>query len=340
MSVQTSSSVKRRGQYSVALDNVRFLSRATVVGPKEGQGLLGRYFDEVETNEMAGENTAEKAERYYLNRAIQLTLQKAGIDASKVHYLIAGDLLNQIISSNFTARQTGIPFLGIYNACATFAEGLGLGSIIIDGSFADTVMVAVSSNYLSAERQYRYPIELNIQRKDCNQMTVSGAGACLLARDGTGPRISLVTFGRVIDYGLKDVNDMGSAMAPAAFDTLIRHLTDTNQNIGDYDLILTGDLGKVGSKMFRVLAKEAGLTLGNTHMDCGCMLFKPQQNAYAGGSGAACSAIVILGYILSEMENTKYHKVLILPTGSLHSPLSYQQKESIPCIAHAITLEM
>ena len=196
-----------------------------------------------------------------------------GVRPEDVNYFLAGDLLNQLITSNFVAHSLGIPFYGLFNACATIAEGLALGAALVDGGFADRVLVGASSHYQTAERQYRYPIELNVQRKPTNHWTTTGAGAALLARDGAGPRLTLHTAGRVIDYGLKDVNDMGSAMAPAAADTLLRHLADTGRHVGDYDLILTGDLGRQGSKMFRMLVKEVGITLGGKHKDGGVMMF-------------------------------------------------------------------
>lgn len=342
MSVQTPvlPATKRRGRYTVALDQVRIAGRATVVGPREGAGQLGEFFDHIETDYMANQTSAEKAERHYLETATEMALQQTGITADDIDYFLSGDLLNQIITSSFAARKLGTPFYGLFNACATIGAGLSLGAMLVDGGFANRVMVAASSHYQSAERQYRYPIELNIQRKATNQWTVCAAGAAILAREGAGPRIALATTGRVIDYGLTDVNDMGSAMAPAAADTLLRHLEDTGQHIGQYDLIITGDLGAHGSKMFRMLMQEAGITLGNKHQDCGALIYKPQQQPGAGGSGAGCSTAVILGWVLRELENTRYRRVLALPTGALHNPLTYQQRDTMPCICHAVALEM
>lgn len=337
--ITPATAAKRVGNFTVAFDQVRIAGRAAVVGPHEGKGNLTAYFDHIAADPMWGESSAERAERHYLRTACRLALEAAGVRPEDVNYFLAGDLLNQLITSNFVAHSLGIPFYGLFNACATIAEGLALGAALVDGGFADRVLVGASSHYQTAERQYRYPIELNVQRKPTNHWTTTGAGAALLARDGAGPRLSLHTAGRVIDYGLKDVNDMGSAMAPAAADTLLRHLADTGRHLGDYDLILTGDLGRQGSKMFRMLVKEAGITLGGKHKDGGVMMFKPEQQAGAGASGAACSATVIFGYAIKEMERGRYRRVLCLPTGSLHSPLSYQQGESIPTISHAVVLE-
>lgn len=341
MSVQTPTLTgsKRIGEFTVAIDRVHIAGRGTVVGPGEGQGPLAGYFDQIEKDGMCGEFCPERAERHFLRTAARLAMESAQVRPEDIQYFLSGDLLNQLVTSNFVAHNIGIPFYGLFNACATIAEGLALGSMLIEGGFAQRVLVGASSHYQSVERQYRYPIELNVQRKPTNHFTTTGAGAAVLAAEGTGPRITLHTAGRVMDYGLKDVNDMGSAMAPAAADTLLRHLTDTNQTIGDYDLVLTGDLGSQGTKMFRLLMKEAGITLGEKHKDGGMMMFKPQQQPGAGASGAACSATVILGYVLKEMENTRYRRVLCLPTGSLHSPLTYQQGDSIPTICHAIALE-
>ena len=330
---------KRVGKYTLAIDQVRIAERAAVVGPREGAGPLGPCFDQVEDDHMAHQPTPEKAERYFLKQAVQLVLQKAGLAVDEIDFFLSGDLLNQVISSSFTARDLGIPFFGLFSACATFGAALTLGSVLVDGGYANRVIIGASSHYQSAERQYRYPIELNVQRKATNQWTVTGAGAALLAREGSGPRISMVTPGRVVDYGLSDTNDMGSAMAPAAADTLLRHLSDTGRSIGDYDLIVTGDLSAQGSKMFRLLAKDAGITLGNTHQDCGVLIYSQEQQPSAGGSGAACFTTVILGYILSEMQNTRYRRVLAIPTGALHNPLTASQGETIPCVAHAVVFE-
>lgn len=332
--------LQRLGQYTVQLSRPpRITAAFTLMGPREGAGPLGSYFDAIVDDYMWGETSAEKAERKYLEQAARRALQTAGLTEHDVDYFIAGDLLNQIVSSTYSARSLGIPYLGVFAACATSSLALGLAAMLVDAGFARRVLVATASHYQAVERQYRYPIELNVQRKPTNHWTTTGAGAALLARDGAGPRLTLHTAGRVIDYGLKDVNDMGSAMAPAAADTLLRHLADTGRHVGDYDLILTGDLGRQGSKMFRMLVKEAGITLGGKHKDGGVMMFKPEQQAGAGASGAACSATVIFGYAIKEMERGRYRRVLCLPTGSLHSPLSYQQGESIPTISHAVVLE-
>ncbi|NPV52303.1 MAG: stage V sporulation protein AD [Firmicutes bacterium] len=331
---------KRVGKRTIRLQNPPFIIAAgTVVGPQEGKGPLAGEFDVVSPNCTLGQKTPEQAESRFLQEAAKIALDKAGLQPHQVDYMLAGDLLNQIISSSFAARQLAMPYLGLYGACSTFAEGLGLGSMIVDGGFADKVLVAVSSHYQGAERQYRYPIELNIQRKLTASYTVTGAGAALLSNQGSGTRVTLVTIGAVMDMGIKDPNDMGSAMAPAAADTLFWHFSDTGTRPEDYDMILTGDLGRVGRIMLLEVLKDKGIMLGDNYNDCGLMIYSDKQNVGAGGSGCACSAVVTLGHIMRRMQNGELHKVLLASTGALLSPLSSQQGESVPGIAHAIVLE-
>lgn len=331
---------KRVGKQTIALNNPPIMiSHHCTVGPVEGQGPLASYFDDILDDDLLGQSTPEKAELAILEQTINKTLSKNRLSISDIQYYIAGDLLNQIISANFSARSIDTSFLGIYSACATFTQGLGLGALLIDGGYADKVLAATSSHYQTAERQFRYPIELNIKRKLTNQHTVTGASAVVLANAGEGPKITEVTFGKVIDFGIKDVNDMGSAMAPAAIDTLRQHLEDTGRTIGDYDLILTGDLSRQGKKMFSLLAKDLGLSLGEKYQDAGVLIYNPQQPVGAGGSGCACSAVVTIGYLLKEMVQGKFKKVLVIATGALTNSLTYQQGESVPGVAHGIVIE-
>lgn len=331
---------KRRGDSTIEFSSPPvLLASYALVGPKEGEGPLGPYFDHVLSDAMLGHDSPEKAEQNILELCINKMLQRENKAISSVQYFIAGDLLNQIISSTFTARQLGIPYVGIFSACATFAEGLGIGAMFVDGSYADSVVIATASHYQTAERQFRYPVELNIQHKQSNHFTVTGAGAILLGSSGAGAKLTAVTYGTVVDLGIKDPNDMGSAMAPAAVDTLLRHLSDMGRTVGDYDVILTGDLGQQGSKMFRLLAKDAGLSLGKKHQDAGCLIFNPQQKAGAGGSGSACSAVATSGYLLKEMHQGRYHRALLIGTGCLLSTVSQKQGETLPGIGHAVVLE-
>lgn len=335
---------RRVGRFTVQLQRPpRIVSAYTVMGPREGDGPLGEYFDDIVSDYMWNEPTAERSERKYLEKAAEHALKQAGLQPSDIDYFVSGDLLNQIVSSTYTARTLSIPYMGIFAACATSVEGLGLGAMLIDGGFAQRVLVATASHYQSIERQYRYPIELNIQRKQTNQWTATGGAAAVLDADGAGngngPRVTRVTFGRVIDWSVKDVNNMGAAMAPAAFDTLMRHFEDTNTTVSDYDLILTGDLATFGVKAFNALLERAGIYLGDKHMDGGKSMYTPDQDAGAGASGAVTSAAAIYGYVLKQMERGEYRRVLALATGCLHSPLTAQQGDSCPGICHAVVLE-
>ena len=331
--------VKRLGQFTVQLSRPRIVGAYTLMGPREGEGPLGKYFDAIVDDYMWGEYKAEKAERKYVETAARRALGQVGLTENDVDYFIAGDLMNQIVSSTFSARSLAIPHIGIFAACATSTLGLGLGAMLVDGGFAHRVLVATASHYQTVERQYRYPIELNIQRKMTNQWTATGGAAAVIAADGDGPRIRQVTFGRVMDWGVKDVNNMGAAMAPAATDTLLRHFQDTNTTPADYDLILTGDLAQYGSKLFRELVKREGVTLGGKHLDGGSSMYTPEQQAGAGASGAVTSAAAIYGYVLKEMARGRYRRVLALATGCLHNALTSQQGDSCPGVCHAVVLE-
>lgn len=262
------------------------------------------------------------------------------MEIEKIDYLLAGDLSNQIIAANFTARNIGIPFLGLYGACSTMYEGLALASMLLDGGYAEYVLVGASSHYATAERQFRFPTEQGVQRAMSAQWTVTGAGAVLLAAQGAGPRITHTTVGKVIDFGEGDASDMGAAMAPAATDTLLKHLSDTGRTLDYYNLIATGDLGKYGRELVVKLAEQQGVKPAHTYQDCGVLVFAEEQDAHAGGSGCACSAVVTCGYILNEMKRGRLKKFLGIGTGALLSPCSCQQGETIPGIAHAVAIEM
>ena len=250
-------------------------------------------------------------------------MEKAGITQHDVDVILAGDLLNQIISASFTARETGLPFLGIYSACSTMSEGLLLGGMLADGGYAENVIAATGSHFSSAERQYRYPLELGTTRPPQSQWTVTGAGSTLISRRGDGPRIECGTVGRVIDYGVSDVNNMGAAMAPAAADTILTHLKDTGRPPDYYDLILTGDLGALGSRIVKDLVWEKGQDIFPNHVDC----------------GAGCSAVVLNSYIYDKLRLGTLNRVLFVATGALLSTVSSGQGETIPCIAHAVAID-
>ena len=276
-----------------------------------------------------------------LERAADLALSKAKVYADGVDVFLGGDLLNQIVSSGYTARQLGIPFLGLYGACSTMAESLLLGAMLIDGGFADTALCATCSHFSTAERQYRFPLELGNQRTPTAQWTVTGAGATLLGRESLLPLcIESVTIGSVWDLKQTDANNMGAAMAPAAMQTLKSHLDDLHRIPEDYDLIVTGDLGRVGYDLMKLLCRKEGIELDQRYIDCGCEIFDVSQDVHSGGSGCGCSAVSLNGWLLGRMLKGEIRKMLFLATGALMSPTMSQQGESIPGVAHAVSLEV
>lgn len=334
---------KRLGLQTVQLEQPPVLiGAAAVAGPMEAEGPLGKEFDQTYPDLIIGQDSFEKAERQMMIDACNLALSKAKITEKppKVDYFLAGDLLNQIITSTFSGLQLAVPMLGLYGACSTFCESMSIGAMLIDGGFADKVLCAVSSHNASAERQYRYPTEYGSQRRPYAQWTVTGSGAVVLANSGNGPRITHVTTGKVIDMGIKDPFDQGAAMAPAAVDTIVQHFEDTGRSPADYDLIVTGDLARFGQEMAIKLAAQQNVYLGDRYKDCGVLVFdNTRQDVHSGGSGCACSAIVTCGHLLKEMERGKVKRMLVVATGALLSPTTFQQGENIPTIAHAVVLE-
>jgi stage V sporulation protein AD len=318
------------------------LSTGTAVGPYEAAGPLGDYFDTKHVDPLAGAASFEKAERQMLLDACLTALHKINATPAQVQFLLAGDLLNQIITSGFAALELTIPFFGIYGACSTAVEGLTLGSMILDGGFGERVLAATSSHNSTAERQFRYPTEYGTQRKPSSQWTVTGAGAALLGSSGLGPRITYATVGKVVDMACNDPLNLGAAMAPAAVDTLSAHFNDTGRQPLDYDLILTGDLGKVGHELAIQWMKDTqGLDLSKNYQDCGMLIYDlDDPRVGSGGSGCGCFASVVYGYVYQQLLRGNLKKVLLVATGAMHSPLSCQQGENIPCVAQAISLEM
>ncbi|MGI6364734.1 MAG: stage V sporulation protein AD [Bacillota bacterium] len=311
------------------------IGHATVAGPKEAQGPVGSYLDKVFPDLVMNQASFEKAEQLMMKTAVEIALEKCSLSKEQVDVFVAGDLLNQIITSGFTALKVGAPYLGIFGACSSFCEGLFAAGLLVDSGAAQNVVSATSSHNCTAERQYRYPTEYGAQLPPWAQHTVTGAAATVLAAQGSGPRLELATVGKVMDLGIKDPFNMGSAMAPAAADTLITHMEDTGRKPGDYDLIVTGDLGKVGREILVELGQREGLDLSSNYRDCGELIYSKEQMENAGASGCACVAIVTLGLLF----NQNYQRVLVVATGALHSPTSYQQGDSIPTIAHAVSIE-
>lgn len=331
---------KKIGKQTLQFASAPIISSwASVVGKKEGEGPLQQYFDIIlnDGNSFKGDKSWEKSEQKLMQHSMELALEKIKLTPSDLDFYLAGDLLNQLISANFTARFMGIPFLGLYGACSTLAEGLTVGGILLDGGFAENVGVSASSHHDTAERQYRYPTELGVQRPMTAQWTVTGGGSYVLQKMGSGIRLTFATIGKIKDMGVSNANDMGTAMAPAAFDTIQTHFQDLGRKITDYDLIVTGDLGVVGLNVLKTLLKENGYPTDNVS-DCGIMIYDPSQDTHAGGSGCGCSAVV-LNYLLDKMRNKKYQRIFLIGTGALLSPTTSLQGESIPCIAHGVLLE-
>lgn len=310
----------------------------SVVGPREGQGPLGSLFDLKYRDTTAGEISWERGEARMLRQAADIAMSKAGLTDADVDFLLAGDLLNQIVSSSYTAREHDIPYLGLYGACSTMGEGLALAAFLIAGAFARNVVVCSSSHHDTAERQYRYPTEFGYQRVPTSQWTVTAAGAAVVAPSGRGPRIEAATVGRVQDFGVSDANDMGSAMAPAFADTVWRHLRDMSRKPEHYDVILSGDLGKVGSAIADDLLAKKGMDVASIHRDAALMIYEMKPEVCSGASGCGCVASVFAAKTWADLASGVLGRVLLVATGALHSPTTCQQGESIPCIAHAVSL--
>jgi len=317
------------------------VSTGTVVGPDEGAGPLAADFDLVHPDLEIGQPSWEKAERALMEQASDIAASKAGLAKGQIQYYVGGDLLNQIISSTFAARTFGAPYLGVFGACSTSMESLAIASLIVASGAGDCAMAGTSSHNCTAEKQFRYPTEYGSQKPPTAQYTVTGAGAAIVARHGDGPRVTAATIGKIVDLGIKDPFNMGAAMAPAAVDTIQGHLQDMGREPGDYDLIVTGDLAGVGHPIAADLLQRNGVPMERTTFrDCGLMIYDvAKQKVQAGGSGCACSAVVAYGHLLKRMKQGELKRILVVATGSLLSPLSYQQGETIPCIAHAVSIE-
>ena len=313
---------------------------ASVAGKKEAEGPLGHGFDIKSMDTKFGEKTWEQAEKKMQQLALNKLLQKARLKAGDIDLVCSGDLLNQCIGSSFTLRNTGIPHLGLYGACSTMALSLLLASMAVGGGYADRAVAMTSSHFAGSERQYRFPLGYGGQRTPTAQWTVTGSGAALVTTEPGPIAIESATIGTVRDLGITDANNMGAAMAPAAFDTIRTHLEDTKTTPKDYDLIVTGDLGTVGLEALVQLFREAGIQAGGKLTDCGNLIFDPEtQDVHAGGSGCGCSAIVLCSELLNKLQSGKLKKILFCGTGALLSPTSTQQKLPIPGVCHAVCIE-
>ncbi|MCI8398393.1 MAG: stage V sporulation protein AD [Oscillibacter sp.] len=331
---------KRIGQRTVALAHPpSVLSYANIGGKVEKEGPLSAYFDELDEDSFFGEKTWEKAESAMQKRVLARALAQAGLKPKDLDYILAGDLLNQCIGSSFSLRDSGVPFYGLYGACSTMGESLSLAAMLIDGGFASKAAAMTSSHFCTAERQYRMPVPYGSQRTPTAQWTATAAGCTILSDEGPGPYITHVTCGKIVDKGVSDANNMGAAMAPAAYDTLSAFFRDTGTKPQDYGLIITGDLGELGHSIVRDFFAKDGIDLGTHFQDCGMLLYdREKQDMHAGGSGCGCSAAVLNGYLLSEMRRGKWKRIVFAPTGALLSPTSSFQGESIPSICHVVCI--
>ena len=331
---------QKRGRQSFVLNRPPVITDwASIAGKKEAEGPLSHTFDSKCRDTYFGQKTWEQAEKFMQQQALKKLSEKSGVPQMDFDIVFSGDLLNQCIGSSFSLRNTGIPHLGLYGACSTMAESLLMASMAVGGGFAQTVVAMTSSHFASSERQYRFPLGYGGQRTPTSQWTVTGAGAALVRASGRGPKITACTIGTVTDLGIKDANNMGAAMAPAAYSTIRTHFEDLKTSPEDYSLIVTGDLGQLGKELLLELAKRDGLSLGGKLTDCGTLVFdNTRQDVHAGGSGCGCSAITLCGYLLAQLNSGKLKKILFCGTGALLSPTSTQQGLPIPGICHAVCI--
>ena len=333
--------MKKIGKQTIKFDNPPTITEcSSIVGPKESQGPLAKYFDQTLDDEFWGEKTWEKAESKIIKETVTSVINKSGIPSEQIDCCFAGDLLNQCISSSFGLRELNIPFFGVFGACSTFVESMSLAAIATE-SFATNALCATSSHFCSAEKQFRFPLELGNQRPPTAQWTVTGSGAAIISKNGTGPYITHITPGKIVDMGIKDANNMGAAMSPAFVNTLITHFQDTGRSPNYYDAIISGDLGHIGKEIAIDLAKSQGYNIKSNYNDCGVMIFdKEKQDTHSGGSGCGCCASVFSGYFFKQLKDKKIKRLLLIATGALTNSTSSQQGESIPGIAHAVSIEM
>ncbi|WJH37447.1 stage V sporulation protein AD [Paenibacillus sp. CC-CFT747] len=331
-----------QGHQSWRFDNRPvIIGAAAVVGPEEGKGPLAPEFDRVHGDTLLEQKSWEKAEKMLLEEAGKLAIEKSGLTKEDIHFYVGGDLMNQIISNTFAARTLGIPYIGVFGACSTSMESLALASMLVNSGSAKHAMAGTCSHNCTAEKQFRYPTEYGSQKPPTAQFTVTGAGASVISANGTGPVVTKATIGRVVDMGIKDPFNMGAAMAPAAVDTIEAHFRDFGIEPGHYDMIVTGDLASVGLDIANELFVRHGIPMDQTTFtDCGLMIYdRTKQQVQAGGSGCGCSAAVTYGHLIKRVQSGELKRILVVATGALLSPLSFQQGESIPCIAHAVAIE-
>lgn len=338
---------KQQGKQSICfLKPPCIIAAANVAGKKEGEGPLSEYFDIILQDDLAGKETWEEAESEIMNQAIQKLMEKADIQNSDIRYLIGGDLLGQLIATSFGVATYDIPLIGVYGACSTMGESMCVAAMLVEGGFADRTIAITSSHFAGAEKQFRFPLDYGNQRPKAATWTVTGSGAVVIGTDQMRKATDLdlhitgITIGKIVDYGIKDSMNMGAAMAPAACDTIYQHLEDFHRKPEYYDRIITGDLGVIGKEILIELLKAKGYDISSNHMDCGIEIFDAKtQDTHAGGSGCACSALTLTGYIMKQMEDRVWNRILFVPTGALLSTVSFNEGNAVPGIAHAVVIE-
>lgn len=330
-----------KGKQSILFEDAPYvISSGSVVGKKEGEGPLGPLFDLVEEENLFGQNTWEEAESEMQKEACLMALGKAQVQPEEVRYLFGGDLLRQGIATSMGLEELHIPLFGLYGACSTSGEALALSAMSVAAGYGEYILAVTSSHFGSAEKEFRFPLAYANQRPLSSQWTVTGSGAFLVGRQKSHVRVSGVTVGKIVDYGLKDSQNMGACMAPAACNTIIQNLKDFDRRPSDYDRIFTGDLGYVGQSILFDLMRKEGEDIKNNHVDCGMIIFEQQtQKTNAGGSGCGCAAVTLSAYILPKIQSGEWKRVLFVPTGALMSTVSFNEGQSVPGIAHGIVLE-
>lgn len=332
---------QKKGKHSLEFENsVYIMSSASIVGPKEGEGPLKDSFDEIYEDATFGMDTWEEGESEMVKKTILCALRKARLKTEDIHYLFSGDLLGQLIATTFGVKDLEIPLFGLYGACSTMGEALSLGAMTVNAGYADTVIAAASSHFGSAEKQFRFPLEYGNQRPMASTWTVTGCGAFVLSNQYGDVQITGITTGTVVDYGVKDSMNMGACMAPAAASVIYQHLVDFGRKPEDYDAIITGDLGKVGSEILCKLLYDQGYDIFSIHRDCGMEIYDDEnQDTHSGGSGCGCSAVTLAGKLMNEFREGKLKRILFVPTGALLSTVSFNEGQSVPGIAHGVVIE-
>ena len=331
----------KTGKASIIFDkDIYIVEKASVVGQKEGEGPLGKYFDNIVNDPFVGKNTWEEAESELQKLVVKTLLKKSGLTTKDIRYIFAGDLLGQLIASSFGLMDFEIPFFGLYGACSTMGESMSLAAMNVAAGYADNVIALTSSHFASAEKQFRFPLEYANQRPKSATWTVTGSGAYVLGKKRSKARITGITTGKIVDYGIKDSMNMGAAMAPAASDVICRHLSDFGRNVTDYDKIITGDLGKVGQEILWDLTRAGGYDISSIHTDCGIEIYDAdKQGTGAGGSGCGCAAVTLSAHFMRQIEEGKWKRILFVPTGALLSTVSFNEGMTVPGIAHAVVIE-